>query len=147
MNEENVVEVVPDRPVSSHPNYVTSAGLAAIDSALAAAQQVYAKAQADADRDGLARAARDVRYWNARRSTAQVITPSNDIDVVQFGQAVTFVRTDGRKQTFRIVGEDEADPSKGLVSFVSPLAKALLGRRTGEIVLAGGGKVEILDVG
>ena len=147
VNEDNMVEEIPERPVSPHPNYVTTTGLAAIDSALETAQRAYAQAQASADREALARAGRDLRYWTARRSTAHVITPRNDIDVVQFGRAVTFVRTDGRKQTFKIVGEDEADPAKGLVSHVSPLAKALLGQRKGDAVSAAGvGEFEILNI-
>jgi len=147
VNEENIVEDIPERSVSPHPNYVTPKGMALIDSALAAAQQAYAEAQASADRDALARAARDVRYWNARRSTAQVVAPTADSEVVQFGHAVTFVRVDRRKQTFKIVGEDEADPSKGLVSHVSPIAKALLGQKKGDVVRVGAGDLEILEIG
>jgi transcription elongation GreA/GreB family factor len=146
VNEESVVEETPERPVSPHPNYVTIAGLSAIDSALEAAQHAHAKAQASADRDALARASRDVRYWSARRSTAKVIIPANEAGVVQFGHAVRFVRDDGREQTFKIVGEDEADPAKGLVSHVSPIAKALLGRRKGDVVRAGASEIKILDI-
>jgi transcription elongation GreA/GreB family factor len=50
---------------------------------------------------------------------------------VQFGRTVDLERDDGRLQTFRIVGEDEADPASGSVSYVSPLAQALLGKQGG----------------
>ena len=66
--------------------------------------------------------------------------------LVQFGSTVTFVRDDGRQQTFRIVGEDEANPSTGTISHVSPLAKALLGKQRGEIVRVGVGDAEIVEI-
>ena len=65
---------------------------------------------------------------------------------MQFGQAVTIIRDDGRRQTFRIVGEDEADPAKGSISHVSPLARALLGKRIGDIVRAGNADAEIMAI-
>lgn len=58
---------------------------------------------------------------------------------------VTFVR-DGCKTKFRIVGEDEADPSKGLVSYLSPVAKALLGAAKGDVVRLGAGDAEIIAI-
>lgn len=146
VNEDNFIQELPERPVSPHVNYVTPRGLAAIEAALAAAQRTYGIAQVSADRDALARSARDLRYWNARRSSAVVVTPSPENDAVQFGHAVTFLRDDGRRQSFRIVGEDEADPSKGLVSHVSPLARALLGKRIGDMVRAGSAMATIVDI-
>jgi transcription elongation GreA/GreB family factor len=65
---------------------------------------------------------------------------------VQFGSEVTFVRDDGRRQTFRVVGEDEADPRNGSISYVSPLALALLGRRVGDTVRAGATDAEIAAI-
>ena len=62
---------------------------------------------------------------------------------MQFGDRVTFEREDGRVQTFRIVGEDEADPAKGSVSYVAPIARALLGKAVGDVSPAPGGEVEI----
>jgi transcription elongation GreA/GreB family factor len=66
--------------------------------------------------------------------------------VVQFGRTVAFEREDGRRQTFRIVGEDEADPAKGSVSYVSPIASALLGKRVGDAVAFNGDELEVLSV-
>ena len=63
-----------------------------------------------------------------------------------FGTTVTLRRDDGREQTFRIVGEDEADPSRGTVSYVSPLARAVLTYRAGDTVEFAGGKAIVLDV-
>jgi transcription elongation GreA/GreB family factor len=59
---------------------------------------------------------------------------------------VTLRRSDGREQSFRIVGEDEADPSRGTVSYVSPLARAVLNRGPGETVEIAGQEVVLLTV-
>jgi transcription elongation GreA/GreB family factor len=98
------------------------------------------------DRAALAKTSRDLRYWNARRATAQVIAPPTDSGEVRFGSAVTLGRTDGRKQTFRIVGEDEAEPAKGTLSHASPLARALMGKQIGDVVPAGQDEAEILSI-
>ena len=146
VNEDHAVEDVPDRPVSPHPNYVTERGLALIEAALAATRRDFAQAQAAGDRAALAKAARDVRYWGARRASAQVVQAGADRNTVQFGTAVTIVRDNGRRQTFRIVGEDEADPANGSISHVSPLARALLGRQIGDTVRAGTTDAEITAI-
>ena len=142
---------LPDRPISPHPNLVTPAGLAQIDAALAAARAAYSAAQAhgsiEADRTAMARATRDLRYWSARRASAQLVEPAAPDGVVRFGGSVTIEREDGRTQTWRIVGEDEADPAQGSVSYVSPLARALLGKRVGDEATIAGQAVEIVAVG
>jgi transcription elongation GreA/GreB family factor len=141
---------LPDRPISAHPNLVTASGLAAIDAELAAARAAYAAAQAEggisADRTAMARATRDLRYWTARRTSAQLIEPDGEPDRVQFGRTVEIERDDGRRQVFRIVGEDEADPSAGSISYVSPLARALLGKSLGDVAEVNGGELEIIAV-
>lgn len=142
---------LPDRPISPHPNLVTPEGLAFIDAALAQARADYAAAQhaggIEADRTAMARATRDLRYYSARRANAQLIEPSDDTDTVRFGGEVTIDREDGRRQTFRIVGEDEADPAQGTVSHVSPLARALMGKSVGDTAMLAGAEVEIVAVG
>jgi len=141
---------LPDRPVSSHPNLVTASGLAAIEAELAAAREAYAKAQADGgisvDRTAMARATRDLRYWSSRRASAQLTEPAPEDGVVQFGRTVEIEREDGRRQAFRIVGEDEADPAKGSVSYVSPLARALMAKVVGDTAEVGGAEVEVIAV-
>ena len=142
---------LPDRPISPHPNLVTLSGLAQIEAALSSARAAYAAAQArgdiEADRTAMARATRDLRYWSARRATAQLTEPDRHTGKVVFGGAVTFVRDDGREQTFRIVGEDEADPAEGRVSYVSPLARAVMGKEVGDTAMVAGHEVEITAVG
>jgi transcription elongation GreA/GreB family factor len=139
-------EDLPERPVSEHPNYVTADGLAQIDAEVARLSHAHAEAIAAKDREALAKTARDLRYWNARRSTAQVIGPPQDTNQVRFGSTVTLGRDDGREQTFRIVGEDEAEPAKGTLSHVSPLARALMGKQVGDVVPAGQDEAEILKI-
>jgi transcription elongation GreA/GreB family factor len=140
---------LPDRPISPHPNLVTPEGLAAMESALASARAAYAAAQArgdiEADRTAMARATRDLRYWSARRASAQLVETTAD-GRVRFGGSVTIVREDGRTQTWRITGEDEADPAAGSVSHVSPLAVALMGKRVGDEAVVAGQSVEITAV-
>jgi len=139
---------LPDRPISPHPNLVTQSGLDLIEQALAEARAAYAAAQTDsvsADRTAMARAPRDLRYWSARRASAQLTEPAAEGDTVQFGRTVDIEREDGRRQSFRIVGEDEADPAAGSISYVSPLARALMGKSVGDVVTVAG-EVEIISV-
>jgi transcription elongation GreA/GreB family factor len=144
--DDEFVEEWPDRPISPHPNDVTEAGLALIEQAVAKARAEVAAAQAEGDRNELARAKRDLRYWSARQATAHVVAAPTDHSVVRFASTVTIVRDDGRRQTFRIVGEDEADPSKGSISHVAPLARSLLGKKVGDTVPAGQGSAEIIAI-
>ena len=139
-------EDLPERPVSEHPNYVTPQGLALIEAELARLAQEHAAAVAVSDRAQLGRTARDLRYWSARRASAQVIPPAETCTEVQFGCTVTLSSDDGRQQTFRIVGEDEAEPAKGTLSHVSPLARALMRKKVGDVVTAGRGEAEILAI-
>ena len=147
VKESDGVEDLPDRLISTHANLVTVDGLARIEAEVAALSHAYAEAQAASDRDKLAAIARDLRYWTARRASAEVVAQPIDTNHVQFGSTVTLARSDGRKQTYRIVGEDEADPAKGTLSWVSPLAHQLQGRRVGDEVAAGAFTFEIEAIG
>jgi transcription elongation GreA/GreB family factor len=140
------VEDLPDRSISDLPNEVTAEGLRRIEEALAAAQAAQAAAQSAGDRDALASARRDVRYWSARRATAAVIPEPTDNSVVRLGHTVTIVREDDRRQTFRIVGEDEADPARGTISHASPLARALFGKGVGDVIVVAGSEAEIVEI-
>jgi transcription elongation GreA/GreB family factor len=140
-------EDLPDRPISEHPNDVTKEGLQQIEAAVTAAQEAHAAARASGDRAAMATASRELRYWSARRATAHVVPESEDRSQARFGHTVTIARDDGREQTFRIVGEDEADPARGTLSHVSPLARALFGKRIGDVVVVGNGEAEILKIG
>ena len=145
-DEGEAVEDLPDRPLSPHPNLVTAQGLAQIEAALAAAHEAHTRAQGSGDHTALAHAGRDVRYWTARRSTAQLMPAADQTEKVQFGSTVTIVRDGGRRQTWRIVGEDEAEPSQGTLSYVSPVARALMNKSVGDVVEAGTGEAEIVEI-
>jgi transcription elongation GreA/GreB family factor len=108
--------------------------------------QDFAAAQARGDSDAGVSIGRDLRYWVQRLATAQTIAGSSDNADVRFGSTVTIVRRDGRRQTWRIVGEDEADPAGGTISYVSPLARALAGKKLGDCVSVGDTDVEIVAI-
>ena len=137
------LEELPDRLISPHPNDVTDEGMEQLESMFEAAREAHAVALRGQDRSALAVASRDLRYWSARRATARVIPTPTDTAEVRFGNSVNIRRSDGREQTFRIVGEDEADPSRGTISHASPLARALIGKRVGDVAVVGTGEVEI----
>ena len=129
--------------VDEGPNLVTPEGLAQIEAHIA---RIEASMKSEANvllRETLAR---DLRYWEIRKSSAEVVTPSGD-DSVSFGSTVT-IRRKGREQTFRIVGVDEADASKGMISYRAPLAVAILGAQADEIIEAGEplGEIEIIKI-
>ena len=142
--------LLPDRPISPHPNLVTEKGLRALQTQLADARAAYEAAQAIEDVNEKRRQSavplRDARYLTERLRTAQVVPDPVSTDVVAFGSTVTFSRTDGRVQTYRIVGEDEADPKAGSISFVSPVAKSLMGKAVGDVVDAGNQELEVIAI-
>jgi transcription elongation GreA/GreB family factor len=120
----------PERMVSPGPNLVTEEGLAKIageverlEAALAAEANVLLRETLE----------RDLRYWRHSLSTAQVAPQPGAGGAIAFGSRVTLKRN-GHTQTFRIVGEDEADPKAALVNFRSPLAQALIGAEVGDTV-------------
>jgi transcription elongation GreA/GreB family factor len=137
---------LPERILSSQPNLVTAEGLAGIEAEIAEHARRQSEALAGEDREAAARAARELRYWTYRRASAQLMPEPQDDAEVRFGSSVTILREDGRKNTWRIVGEDEADPARGTISHVSPLARALLGKQVGEFVEAGATEAEILSI-
>jgi transcription elongation GreA/GreB family factor len=111
----------PDRPIPPGPNRVTPKGMELLEKALAEAEAAGNE--------------RDARYYRDRVSTAEVIDPKKQPRTrVQFGATVTARDPAGKPLTVRIVGHDEADPLKGLVSWQSPVAQALLEHKTGERV-------------
>ncbi|HSN73238.1 MAG TPA: transcription elongation factor GreA [Steroidobacteraceae bacterium] len=137
---------LPDRPVSPHRNLVTPAGLGAIEAQVRRWSDALAAARREEDRGGAANAARELRYWSARRRTAELIPPVADPRVVRFGTTVALLRGDGTRAEFRIVGEDEADPADGTVSWMAPLARAVLGRVAGDVVEIQGESAEICSI-
>jgi transcription elongation GreA/GreB family factor len=89
---------------------------------------------------------RDLRYFTARLHSAQVIANPTSNDTVVFASPVTFKRSDGRVQKYQLVGEDEADPKAGSISFVSPVARSLMGKTIGDVVGTSGQELEIIAI-
>lgn len=141
---------LPDRTISPHPNLVTEAGLKALEVQLRDARAAFETANALDDinerRRQTAPHLRDIRYLAERVHTAQLMPAPDAAEVVSFGSKVCFTRDDGRNQTYRIVGEDEADPKAGSISYVSPVARALMGKAVGDLVTVGDHELEITRI-
>jgi len=124
--------------------------LKALDAAMAAARDAYQAAQQVEDlnerRSAVAAASRDMRYFAERLRSAQLMPETAECEKVAFGSRVTFARDGGRSQTFRVVGEDEADPRAGSISYVSPVARALIGAAVGDRVVLGDSEIEVLSI-
>jgi transcription elongation GreA/GreB family factor len=142
--------LLPDRPIPEGPNLVTKAGLDALTRQLREAEQAYDAANATEDVNERRRQSalpyRDLRYLAERLRTAQLVPPPDSTDTVGFGNTVTFTRDDGRVQTYRIVGEDEADPRAGSISYASPIARVLSGKMVGDTAVLGEQELEITGI-
>lgn len=148
-------EVLPDFTQSPHPNYVTPAGLAALRARLREARVALAALRAGGDdietRLPIAVAERDIRFLEGRIGRAIPVDPrAQPPDVVAFGAEVEVVDEDGAAHTYRIVGEDEADPARGLITPFSPLGRALIGGTIGDVAVwerpAGRVELEIVAI-
>lgn len=142
--------LLPDRVISPHPNLVTEAGLKALEGQLQEARAAYEAAAAVDDvnekRRQQAGPLRDLRYLNERLRTAQLMPEPASNEIVAFGSTVTFSRDDGRVQKYRIVGEDEADPKAGSISYVAPVARILMGKAVGDLVTVGDQELEVVAI-
>ncbi len=128
---------LPERPQSEHPNYITPAGYARLQAdlqALLAAREPLAAAGDDiAARGRLQEVERDLRWIAGRLERAIVVEPRSHADI-RFGARVRVADEAGGEHVYTIVGEDETCAPRGRISWVSPLARALLGRRAGDVV-------------
>ena len=129
------IEDIGERPVSPHRNLVTPEGLAQIEHELEAARVALAKAEHDRNRRAIAMAARDLNYWSARRANAELVHPIADKGEVRFGHTVTVKTAKGKKESFKLVGEDESNADEGKISITAPIARAMLGKREGDEVI------------
>jgi transcription elongation GreA/GreB family factor len=148
-------EELPERPVPAHPNYVTARGLAQLQSRvrdLVARCDVLRPVAAEDSgaRYNLRALERDLRYYTAQLERADLVAVAAQHDTVHFGARVTICDDDGTQQRVHIVGDDEADAAAGEISWASPLARALIGAREGDVVAwhrpAGTRQIEILAV-
>lgn len=146
---------LPERPVSLEPNYVTPIGLQQLLSQAELLEKerltLLPNKEYPQTQQRLGVVERDLRYLQARLASTALIDPATQSkDSVLFGAAVTIEDEAGQPHVYTIVGEDEADISAHKVSWVSPIAKALLGHKIGESVLwhrpAGDLTLEILEI-
>jgi transcription elongation GreA/GreB family factor len=131
--DAEIIEV-PDRPISPHPNFVTPSGLEQIDARVHELNAARDAATTTEDLESLQGIDRELRYWRQRRDSARVVETARNPDVVRFGVSVLLQFQDGSNRDFRLVGEDEADPANGLLSWAAPVGKALIGRRAGDVL-------------
>lgn len=158
VNEERFEQAgndIIERPISAHPNYMTPTGalelqtleeslLAELDTLKNSTEDTFAK-------DKIAELERNLRYVGARLDSAILVDPKTQShETALFGATVEVKDSDNARHTFHIVGEDEADATISKVSWVSPLAKALIGHKVGDMVTwhrpAGDISLEILDI-
>ena len=140
----------PNGTISPHPNFVTHTGLKALERKLQIARAAFDKAQtaekvADRSRRS-SRAIHDIEHYSELLRTAQLVMPPANPTKIGFGHLVSLRYDDGREFTYRIVGEEEADPSQGKVSFVSPVAQILMEMAVGDRAIIGEYEIEILDI-
>ena len=122
-------EPLAELQVSPHRNLVTAEGLAQIQSQVERLRGELSAARSAEDRAAVNRIQRDLRYWSERQRTAEPVPSAPPGGPARFGSSVVLERSGGARAVFRIVGEDEADPAQGRISYVSPLARRLIGAR------------------
>ena len=138
--------LLPDRPISEHPNLVTLSGLKQMQAELDAARTAFDAANTIEDVNERRRQQAAPLRDAERVRTAQMMPDPVSHDVVAFGASVTYSRDDRPPQTYRIVGEDEADPKTGSISFASPVARALMGKAVGDVVEVNEQDLELIAI-
>ena len=155
-DDDLVAGELPERPLSTHQNYVTPHGLEALQARVRELNERHEQLKLRSEEDSIAKqklreVERDLRYFNAQLERAFVVDPAGQPrDKVHFGALVTIVDEDGKGHRFSIVGDDEADVAAGKISWDSPLAKAMIGSKVGDVVKwrrpAGDAEVEIAEI-
>jgi transcription elongation GreA/GreB family factor len=155
-DEDLAAGELPERPLSAHANYVTSAGLEQLHARLRELQEERERLHSRGADDSIAKQRlrevdRDLRYFKTQLERAIVVDPAGQPqDEVHFGAVVRIADQEGREHEFNLVGDDEADVAAGKISWASPLAKAMIGARAGDVVVwhrpAGDAEVEITAI-
>ncbi|MCD5994809.1 GreA/GreB family elongation factor [Pseudomonas sp. CDFA 602] len=140
-----------ERFISAQTNYVTAHGLVLLQEHVSELQAQHSAQSAlgeNADKQRLADLERDLRYFNQRVQSAQVVTPAISTEKVQIGSWVTFADENDKRQKVQLVGEDQADAANGLINWASPLGSALLKKEVGDEVVwkrpAGDQTIEVI---
>lgn len=135
-----------ERPISTERNLVTEDGIAQMEAHVNRLRKEFAEAEKKQEREAMAIATRDLRYWQTRRESAELSIPEPDEKVVRFGMTVRLEGEDGKHVTWKIVGEDEADAHAGKISHVSPMARAMFGKGVGDVFTLNDREWEIVEV-
>jgi transcription elongation GreA/GreB family factor len=142
-----------ERPVSLQPNYVTESGMAQLRARVDEVQELHAEQATcgdKADQQLIAELERDLRYFQQRMRSAQLVPPVTCTEIIQIGSWATFIDETGAQQRVCLVGEDQADVALGLINWASPLGRALLGAAVGDEVLwerpAGDLRLEVTEI-
>ena len=139
-------EELAELQVSPHRNLVTAEGHLQIEAAIGRLRDELARARAVDDRATARRIQRDLRYWSERQRTAEVVRTASTDGKARFGSIVELETADGGPLEYRIVGEDEADPANGKISYVSPIAQRLLGAGPSEDIDLPDGRVTVAGI-
>ena len=142
-SDEEHLEPKFEIPIPPGPNLVTARGLAMIQDRVAELEALLPTVE---DEAGIAAVRRDLRYWRTRQATAE-LAPVPAGTHVEFGTVVTF-RLRGEARTVAIVGDDEAEPAAGRLSFTAPLSRALMGAEPGDLLPFAGAEdaIEVVSV-
>jgi len=139
-SDEEHLEPKFELPIPPGPNLVTECGATLIEAKVAEIQAAIERGGAE---DEIKALQRELRYWNTRHATMEIQPPADGVEAA-FGTRVRY-RLNGKEATVAIVGDDEANPPAGLISYASPLARALIGAGEGDFADFGG-KADAIEV-
>jgi transcription elongation factor GreB len=129
---------IPEKVISTEINYVTPNGFKILQQESALLESDRAKLIGDdspSSKQKKMRIEREIRYYFSRIDSAIVIYPQQQpTNTVLFSAKVDVENATNKSRSFEIVGEDEADISLGKISYLSPLAQALIGAKLNDEV-------------
>ena len=130
---------IPERPISLEKNYVTPAGLKDLQNSIDNLDKERRSFTGSEDSNIVQkkmRIERDIRYYSSRLKSAILIDPSiQNKEIILFSALVEVLSVKNKKYEFEIVGEDEADIKENKISYLSPIAKSLIGSRINDEVI------------
>lgn len=143
---------LPERPQSEHPNYITTVGLQKMKSEVEVLRQkrdLLKKEDDLSSKNRIKTVEAELRYLEKRIQCAISVDVSKQVSKeIRFGATVKLIDANDQEYIFTIVGEDEAEPDQGRISWVSPLARELVGKNIADVVIwerpAGNLELEIL---
>ncbi|MDB6060924.1 MAG: transcription elongation factor [Verrucomicrobiaceae bacterium] len=146
IDTDDLIEKLLERPISPHINYVTARGLQNITEKITELERTRDIAKRLQDLSLIAEVDRDLRYWNQRKMTAHLVSVSAQPQYVEVGVVVHLKYGDKTVRFFKLVGEDEANPEKGLISWISPVAQAMVDCQVNDEVIVQGRRAIIMAI-